>query len=111
MAASARIAASTFTVRARKANETAPSTNPNRKACSGVTWWRGRGRCRVRRMIWSMSRSRYMLIALAEPAASVPPIKVASISQTDGTPAAASIIAGTVVMRSSTMMRGFVSAR
>ena len=33
----------------------------------------GSGRPRVRRMISSMSRSRYMLIALAEPAATVPP--------------------------------------
>ena len=51
-----------------------------------------------------------MLIAFADPAASVPPTSVASISQIDGMPPAARIIAGTVVISSRTMMRGFVRA-
>jgi hypothetical protein len=50
-----------------------------------------------------------MLIALAAPAASVPPTSVATTSQSDGRPPWASTIAGTVVISSSTMMRGFVS--
>ena len=49
-----------------------------------------------------------MLIALAEPAATVPPTRVASISPIDGIPCAARIMAGTVVMSSNTMIRGFV---
>src|SRR5438445_11646739 len=57
-----------------------------------------------------MSLSRYMLIVLAAPAASVPPNTVAAISQPDGHPRAASIIVGTVVTTSNTMIRGFVSA-
>ncbi len=49
-----------------------------------------------------------MLIALADPAATVPPTSVASISPIDGIPWAASIIAGIVVISSSTMIRGLV---
>ena len=46
---------------------------------------------------------------LAEPAASAPPTRVARISQREGSPLAARSIAGTVVMSSSSTMRGFVS--
>ena len=49
-----------------------------------------------------------MLIAFADPAAIDPPTSVARISQSDGTPPRARTIAGTVVMSSSTTMRGFV---
>ena len=103
------MAASTFTVEARKKNENAPSQNPNASACSGLTWWAGSGRSRVRRMIWSMSRSRYMLMLLADPAARVPPTRVAAISQSEGMPWSARIMAGTVVISSRTMMRGFIN--
>ncbi len=48
-------------------------------------------------------------MALAPPAASVPPTTVANTSQNGGQPLFASTIAGTVVMRSSAMIRGFVS--
>ena len=51
-----------------------------------------------------------MLMALAPPAASAPPITVASISQIEGKPRFATIIVGTVVMSNSSMMRGFVRA-
>ena len=51
-----------------------------------------------------------MLMALAPPAASVPPITVATISHSDGRPRSATIIVGTVVTSSSSMMRGLVSA-
>ena len=105
------MAASTFTVEARNKNENAPSQKPNASACSGLTWWAGSGRSRVRRMTWSMSRSRYMLMLLADPAARVPPISVAAMSQSEGMPRSARIIAGTVVINSSTMMRGFMSRK
>ena len=104
------MAASTFTVRARNVNATAPNANPNRKAASGWMAWRGSGRRRVRRITWSMSRSRYILHALAEAAASVPPTRVASTSQAPGSPPAARIMGGTVVINSSTMIRGLVRA-
>jgi hypothetical protein len=51
-----------------------------------------------------------MLMALAPPAARVPPMTVTATSAVDGQPAWARIIVGTVVMSSSSMMRGFVSA-
>ena len=68
------------------------------------------GRLRVRAITRSMSRSTYMLMALAPPAASVPPSTVAAISHSDGMPRSATIIVGTVVTSSSSMMRGLVSA-
>src|SRR5579875_4227925 len=51
-----------------------------------------------------------MLVACAPPAESVPPTRVASTSQPDGTPRRATNIVGTVVTRRSSMMRGFVRA-
>ena len=57
-----------------------------------------------------MSRSTYMLIAFAPPAASVPPMTTAAMSQMDGMPRCASTMVGTVVTSSSSMIRGFVSA-
>jgi hypothetical protein len=60
-------------------------------------------------MIASMSRSRYMLIELADPAATAPPARVARISHGEGSPLAARSIAGTVVIRSSSTIRGFVN--
>ena len=57
-----------------------------------------------------MSRSTYMLMALAPPAARVPPTTVTAISQSDGSPRSATTIVGTVVTSSSSMIRGLVSA-
>jgi hypothetical protein len=51
-----------------------------------------------------------MLMALAPPAASVPPINVTITSQVDGQPRSATTIVGTVVINSNSMMRGLVSA-
>jgi hypothetical protein len=58
----------------------------------------------------SMSRSTYMLTAFAPPAASVPPSRVISTSVVGGHPFSASTIVGTVVISSSSMIRGLVSA-
>ena len=63
-----------------------------------------------------MSRSRYWLIAFALPAASVPPMSVQTTSQpqstqsTPGRSRVARTIAGIVVIRSSSMIRGLVRA-
>ena len=57
-----------------------------------------------------MSRSRYMLAALAPPAESVPPTSVATTSRSEGQPPAATTIVGTVVTSSSSIMRGLVRA-
>ena len=51
-----------------------------------------------------------MLIAFAPPAANAPPPIVAAISVSGGQPCSAMTIAGRVVMRSSSMIRGFVRA-
>ena len=69
------------------------------------------GRPLVRSMTASMSRSTYMLMALAPPAANAPPSTVLRINHPDGSPRAATIWVGTVVISSSSMMRGLVSAR
>ena len=51
-----------------------------------------------------------MLMALAPPAAKVPPRTVATISHNEGRPRSATTIVGTVVTSRSSMIRGFVSA-
>ena len=68
------------------------------------------GRPLVRSIKASMSRSTYMLMALAPPADSVPPTTVANISQSEGIPRSATIIVGTVLTNRSSMMRGLVRA-
>jgi len=68
------------------------------------------GRCMVRSMRLSMSRSTTMFTALAPPAANVPPTMVATISQTDGTPRSATNMVGTVVTRRSSIILGLVRA-
>ncbi len=68
------------------------------------------GRRWVRTISGSMSRSTYMLMALAPPAASVPPISVTMTRPRGGQPRSASTIVGTVVISSSSMIRGLVSA-
>ncbi len=68
------------------------------------------GRCRVRCMSLSMSRSSTMLRALAPPAASAPPVSVATMSQTEGRPPWATTMVGSVVTSSNSMMRGLVRA-
>ena len=51
-----------------------------------------------------------MLMALAPPAASVPPTNVASISQSEGRPRRATTMVGKVVTSSNSMIRGLVRA-
>jgi hypothetical protein len=87
-----------------------PSTSPNTSALRGSTTCRASGRRSVRCITLSMSRSYQQFSALALPAASVPPARVATISQNDGRPRWASTMVGTVVTRSSSMMRGLVNA-
>ena len=58
----------------------------------------------------SMSRSMYMLKALAPPAARAPPATVAAINQIEGIPPSATTMVGTVVMSRSSMIRGLVNA-
>ena len=55
-----------------EAPASATAAMPKTIAFSGVTCAAGSGRLRVRDMSRSMSRSRYWLMAFAEPAASVP---------------------------------------
>ena len=79
-----------------------------------------RGRLLVRRIRASMSRSTYMLMALAPPAAKAPPSTVATTNHPEGSRsqmspegcswAWATTIVGTVVTSRSSMMRGLVSA-
>ena len=70
----------------------------------------GSGRPLVRRITRSMSRSSTWLMVLAPAADRAPPTRVASTNPSPGQPSAATIIAGTVVTRSSSMMRGLVSS-
>ena len=69
-----------------------------------------RGRREVLCIRASMSRSRYMFAALAPPADRVPPMRVATTRPDDGQPRAATTMVGTVVTRSSSIMRGLVRA-
>ncbi len=68
------------------------------------------GRFLVRFIRRSMSRSTTMLMAFAPPAASAPPARVATISQTGGTPRCATTMVGSVVTSRSSMIRGLVRA-
>ena len=82
----------------------------NTRALRGVISPVTSGRFWVRSMIVSMSRSMTMLVALAPAAARVPPTRVAKISQISGMPRWATTMVGTVVTRSSSMIRGLVRA-
>jgi hypothetical protein len=57
-----------------------------------------------------MSRSSTQLMQFAEPAAKIPPTSVAATTPRPGTPSAARNITGTVVISSSSMILGLVSA-
>ena len=90
--------------------DAALSPSPNQRAFLGGMAALLSGRCEVRRISASMSRSTKQLRELAAPAASVPPTRVAANSSTEGRPRAANIMTGTVVTSRSSMMRGLVSA-
>ncbi len=81
-------------------------TSPLRGEINPVT----SGRFFVRSIRASISRSMYMLMAFAPPAARVPPTIVTTISHRLGQPLLATTMVGIVVMRSSSIMRGFVRA-
>ena len=68
------------------------------------------GRFLVRSIRASISRSMYMLMAFAPPAANVPPTIVTTISQRLGQPLLATTMVGIVVIKSNSIMRGFVRA-
>ena len=87
-----------------------PGATAKTAAAIGVTAPVTIGRCRVRCMTASMSRSTTMLAALAPPAERAPPTRVATISHHFGIPRSATTIVGSVVTRSSSMIRGLVSA-
>ena len=82
----------------------------NHSALRGLISPVTKGRPCVRTMSLSISRSTYMLYALAPPAASAPPNNVMSTNVVAGQPPSANTIVGTVVISSSSMMRGLVSA-
>ena len=94
--------------------DAAPSTMPKTSASPGlITAFAAEaasGRREVRRITASMSRSMKQFSVFALPAASAPPASVAAISHTGGTPRWASSIVGSVVISSSSMIRGLVSA-
>ena len=109
-AVNARTDESGFTKRASQAPAITSSPTEKISAFRGAISPVTIGRPFVRFMILSMSRSTYMFTALAPPAANVPPIIVATISQMPGRPRWATIIVGTVVISSWTIIRGFVRA-
>jgi hypothetical protein len=68
------------------------------------------GRFRVRPISTSRSCSKTWLKALADPAAKVPPIKVAKVRVTSGIPPWASTIAGNVETNKSSTTLNFINA-
>src|SRR5690625_3406175 len=110
IAANVSAAAARLTSSANHRTEPKPRATANTLAARTETMPVTRGRCFVRFMSRSMSRSKIMLNVLAEPAAAAPPMRVATTSHRPGQPPAARNIVGIVVTRSSSMMRGFVSA-
>ena len=111
MADRASTADSRFTADHRTANATASSVSAKTSAALGVTAPVTSGRFWVRGISLSMSRSMYMFTALAPPAARAPPTNVVAMSHRPGILPAATTMVGSVVMSSSSMMRGLVSAR
>ncbi len=83
---------------------------PKARHSRGLTMPVTSGRCEVRSISASMSRSMYMFSALAPPADKYPPKQVARTSHSDGTPCSARNITGTVVISRSSMIRGLVKA-
>ena len=87
------------------------SASPNTSALRVGTAARANGRRAVRFIILSMSASATQFSVLAPPAASMPPTRVLRISSGSTLPRWASSIAGIAVTSSSSITRGFVSAR
>ena len=110
MAETARTAESRFTANHSSTKAATSSVNAKTNAAVGVMAPVTRGRFLVRFMRRSMSRSTTMLMAFAPPAASAPPAKVATMSQTGGRPRRATTMVGRVVTSSSSMILGLVNA-
>ena len=97
-------------VSARKRKLARPSSAAKRSAEPTAIAPVTSGRDAVRAMRASMSLSMMQLKTLALAALSVPPISVQTIRAIEGTPCAAKTIAGIVVIKSSSTMRGLVNA-
>ena len=110
MADTARAAESRFTHAHSSAKARTSRLTAKTRALRGVIAPVTSGRLPVRCISLSMSRSMTMLMALAPPAARAPPSRVAAMSLTGGRPRWATIMVGSVVISSSSMMRGLVSA-
>ena len=110
MAPADRTAASQLVVSQSQTVDAAASVHAKINAPRGETSPVTSGRFTVRCMCASMSRSRYMLNAAADPALIEPPSTVARTSQMSGSPPCARIMTGTVVTSRSSSTRGFVSA-
>ena len=106
----ASTADSRLTSRHSSTNATTSRLRAKTRAAGGLTAPVTRGRFWVRCISRSMSRSTYMLMALAPPAARVPPTQGGHHQPTDGRPRWATIIVGSVVTSSSSMIRGLVRA-
>ena len=83
---------------------------PCRKPARMDTVPRTAGRCVVRCITESISRSYKLLKLFAAPAANAPPVSTATVACHVGNPSAARNIVGTAVTRRSSMIRGLVSA-
>ena len=97
-----------FVVNQSHTVDTIASVHEKIRAPRGLTSPVTSGRFSVRCMCASMSRSRYMLNAPAEPALIDPPMTVARTSQRSGSPPCARNMTGTVETRRSSRTRGFV---
>ena len=106
----ARTAESRFTASHSSTKAATSRDNAKTRAAVGVMAPVTSGRFLVRFIRRSMSRSTTMLMAFAPPAASAPPARVATISQTGGTPRCATTMVGSVVTSRSSMIRGLVRA-
>jgi hypothetical protein len=110
MASSEIKAAMIVVVSARKMKLATPSVLAKRSADPTLMRPVTSGRAAVRAICASISASTMQLKTLALAALRVPPTSVAAISVSGGNPWAASSIAGTVVIRRSSTIRGLVSA-
>ena len=104
-------AASVLVVVHSSATDATPSPMPNISASLGVTLPAGMGRVRVRFMIWSMSRSKYMFSALAEPDAMAVPSTVVTTKPGEGISPGMTNNVRKPVTRTRSIMVGLVSAR
>ena len=88
-----------------------PQPSPKNRTSIGCKRPAGKGRCSVRRIKASLSRSRNWLRALAPAATNEVPMSVCSSTARSGMPPAANQVPVATVNRTSTMTRGLVSSR